>query len=257
MGLINFYIISKTPSALELFKDYLIPIIAICVAWNIFKNEQKNETKRWMYSIYAQEESKLWIQYRSQFYDATWELINFIGELDSNPIYDERFEDTVVRMDKTFIELEKAHRQMQIYMQEENLFDFIRIKGLIQKISTFYNTLKLNLNPNFVGHIKIIEDDFPWSQKKYKFKDEANLNKLKFEVCTRAYNLADFLQKKYNLYPAEFISELKDNGFCKDKENYQKAVDIFKKEIDEVNEALDTKILAYKKELSNFLGSTC
>lgn len=187
----------------------------------------KQQREQWLNDAFVKEEAKMWIEYRTQFYELTYSftsLINCIkqdfGMASSQDIKLE-FKEITSQINA----LRKLHKSMKPYIKNYKKINWESTRKLLFEIMAFYSDVQ---QTNIKQHIT--EED---GEKEYNI-ESAELKKLTGWFIIRA-----------NLKYKEELNLLKDKP---QKYKLEKAIELFKQEIEQINEALNEKVTAHLKK---------
>jgi len=217
----NFYLFNFVGNSASSWINTGISFLSLCltgiIAWFVYNYTHK----RWINDVYAKQEAEYWLKYRANIYSETSFFLKVIKNtiphyvflFTSSPV------ETFKERKQLLYELTKLHKFMKPYIMSSKIINFDEIDKLLTNLTGFYEVLVETTSE---------EDCQQETFGQIKYYSYKNVDNLKYELSSIAHRTLNF--KKEDL---------------KDKD-YTLINELFETKINQINEALETKVIQHK-----------
>jgi hypothetical protein len=192
----------------------------------------KQQREQWLNDAFAKEEAQLWIDFREKFLKYSTDLLQMARvTLTENLYSDKELKDSFYKNYQEFYDLSIILKKLKPYWTLK--YDYNKTQEIIIQAKNFYYTLSKN---NTFKYIK--------QYGEYKIQDYEPLKKL-FGLC-----FIELYKDEYTAWQKLFLQPFAHNSESTNKEMNNTITGLkekLEKEIDDINEALNTKITAHLK----------
>jgi|GEM_PF-4610924 len=216
-------------------------VASIATAWALFVmiDNNKQQREQWLNDAFVKEEARMWLEFRERTEKEFHLFFHFVEAVikEEKPYYsDQDFNEEFNKYQKKINEIIELLHKLKPYWSVN--INFGRLKEFLIKINDVYFNLPLKRTEIQIRQM----GEFTYSKI-----EDGSYGKYSYKTEKTTFLRFMFLSISNELYPND-ITMLETYVSNPRKETIEKALGLFKQEIDQINEILNEKVTAHLKK---------